>query len=1189
MESMLDNIDIDNNDYSSDYASRPTIIGEIKRKIFTKTFASKWANLKLFLKEKKSLELSVKLRKKNTIDQFSSKCQEIFQKKVEINLITKKNRQMFKSFNNDSEGLIIDNNIYYINQKISKMKIFDASKAFEYKSNAMKDFLFAFRNNNRLMLYLIECAHNYQYEDLVSFLCHFFYENFYIESTEQEEMLYIIYLLLEKEIDSLFTPSVSTFLEQSFISKFLTEMGTRYEIKLYIDIILNDLIKQIEEKNITYNSMNILSNQSKNEEGVFYDMTEEDGFYFDSKGKNEIKNKKRNDSIVHKNDFKLEDNLIAQPMKKMKQSVFLSNESNLTFKGSTISILDIKNNSNYASNIPLKKEINQDLFNNINERFIRNKLKIEKDEIMKQFYIRQLRKIQASKNSDLFNGNKYYNILKKEEKIFKSSVDEFNNGYFLIIEFINHLLTNLENNTIVPYAIKVICLFINTLLKKRFKNITKIQCNILICQYLFDKLIFPVLQNPDINDIGKDIIISLNTRKTLLDIYDVCKKLVRGELFNIYDRPYFVIFNKYIINNYPRINDIIEKIIHVKAPEKLMKLSEQLNEDFNLDKLNRKDNDINYDYFLENKNDFMQHKSICFSIKDLSLLYHIVKGNKEPFTEITKTFEELSSYMEKLENDKSIENNFYVITSDEYTAEVNELFNHEESKLTLSKVKNIENIIINIKSCIEYVINNVEIFQSWKWVNDNWDTYRTFQFIHTYLTTYNLDSRNYLKNQEEVIPLSWYSLYIINNLKKLKGTTYAMNDYQILYDILESEATYRLKKLRKLNNFLTINVSTKFILIDHKIKILNQELENVKKTQLNIKTVQFIENTKIKVCLTTVNDLYEISKYIQNFYDHFDTDSDNKFVLVTRNKKNNCVHKTKMDNRYYQKEKAFIKKMHCKNINQFCLHFAEYYKNIFKDIINKKNQNFTNTNIKMKYKQSSAKEVLEIYMNHLKELIEESDIFNNDESMKNTREKEKQNSLYKIRNYILKNIYIKIFENEINDEDKTFRMICKKLAWIKPENFKIPEGVFSSTLLKKAEYHIKKMDNSSTPEVILNQFGLGVQLINSMLFFMNNRKKEENTEPDELLWPIFYLVINSKPKRMIFNINFINYFIEKNQLLGNNGYNLIQAQSSAVFIQNLTGQQIKMDEEEFNKRCNDCINIKNYNKNKSINDDSDWE
>jgi len=159
-----------------------------------------------------------------------------------------------------------------------------------------------------------------------------------------------------------------------------------------------------------------------------------------------------------------------------------------------------------------------------------------------------------------------------------------------------------------------------------------------------------------------DMIISFNTRKTLSNIYDVCKKLVRGELFSINDRDYFVIFNKFIINNYPRINDIIEKIIHVKSPEKLIELSKEFysSEEFYLDilNLNRKDEDINYDYFKENKNDFMQHKSICFSIKDLFLLYHIVESNKERFEDIKKNYEEISN-IKDMENDSSLENNYF--------------------------------------------------------------------------------------------------------------------------------------------------------------------------------------------------------------------------------------------------------------------------------------------------------------------------------------------------------------------------------------------------------------------------------------------------------------------------------------------------------------------------------------------------
>ena len=344
-------LDYENDDNFYKYPMRPTLIMKRKKKIFNKTYKSKWANLKLYLKERKSLESSVKLRKKNTIDQFFSKCQEIYKKKVQIHLITKKNRQMFQSFNSTNDYTIQD-----ISKKVSKIKILNAYQELEQYSNDLKNFLFAFRTNNELMLRLIECANLDQYEILVPFLCHFFYENFYTESNEQEEILYIIYLLLEKEIDSLFTPSVSTFLEQSFISNFLTEMGNRYEIKHYIDIILNKLIMEIEETNMTimeieetnmtYNSMNILSNQLKKTEGVFYDMYEEDGFNYGYsynnlyEKKNETISKNMYDNITN---HKFEDKFSRiYTDNKIKRSV-ITPMPNFKKNISTISIDDLKN------------------------------------------------------------------------------------------------------------------------------------------------------------------------------------------------------------------------------------------------------------------------------------------------------------------------------------------------------------------------------------------------------------------------------------------------------------------------------------------------------------------------------------------------------------------------------------------------------------------------------------------------------------------------------------------------------------------------------------------------------------------------------------------------------------------------------------------------------------------------------
>ena len=84
-------------------------------------------------------------------------------------------------------------------------------------------------------------------DDLVNLLCHFFYDNILIQNPEREEILHIIYLLLEKEIANLKTPSVSSFLDGSFIGKLLKSLTRRQEIKQYLSMILGDLILQMEK------------------------------------------------------------------------------------------------------------------------------------------------------------------------------------------------------------------------------------------------------------------------------------------------------------------------------------------------------------------------------------------------------------------------------------------------------------------------------------------------------------------------------------------------------------------------------------------------------------------------------------------------------------------------------------------------------------------------------------------------------------------------------------------------------------------------------------------------------------------------------------------------------------------------------------------------------------------------------
>jgi hypothetical protein len=107
-------------------------------------------------------------------------------------------------------------------------------------------------------------------EDLVNFLGHFYFDNILIQKPEKDEVLPIIFLLMEKEVESLNTPSVSSFLDRSFLGRFLKSLTRRQDIKSYLAMTLGDLIMQME--NSTENFLEVDPNRIyqhiKKEKGV---------------------------------------------------------------------------------------------------------------------------------------------------------------------------------------------------------------------------------------------------------------------------------------------------------------------------------------------------------------------------------------------------------------------------------------------------------------------------------------------------------------------------------------------------------------------------------------------------------------------------------------------------------------------------------------------------------------------------------------------------------------------------------------------------------------------------------------------------------------------------------------------------------------------------------------------------------
>ena len=132
------------------------------------------------------------------------------------------------------------------NKKIKYEVIQNAYDLFPQCNDNVGKLLFNFRNNNELILKLIEKCPKESYEILSNLLCNNFYVNIFSSAFLNENLLTLIYLLLEKEIDKLQDKKKSfySFLDSSgsFIAVLLKYLSRRDEVKNYLENVLKKFL-----------------------------------------------------------------------------------------------------------------------------------------------------------------------------------------------------------------------------------------------------------------------------------------------------------------------------------------------------------------------------------------------------------------------------------------------------------------------------------------------------------------------------------------------------------------------------------------------------------------------------------------------------------------------------------------------------------------------------------------------------------------------------------------------------------------------------------------------------------------------------------------------------------------------------------------------------------------------------------
>ena len=195
---------------------------------------NKLKKLQMALKEEVALNDIYFENRDNLLKKIETKCYEYFQKRMSIQEIYD------HSFQSLTSGVPSKKITYIVSDKPQN----ELPQCFD----PLYKLMFYFRESNELTLKLIEKCPKEHFYQLANFICNYFYVNIFSSTFLNENLLTLIYLLLEKEVDKLQSENnVTSFLDypRSFIADALRCLSRRDEVKTYLEKILKKLLTRM--------------------------------------------------------------------------------------------------------------------------------------------------------------------------------------------------------------------------------------------------------------------------------------------------------------------------------------------------------------------------------------------------------------------------------------------------------------------------------------------------------------------------------------------------------------------------------------------------------------------------------------------------------------------------------------------------------------------------------------------------------------------------------------------------------------------------------------------------------------------------------------------------------------------------------------------------------------------------------
>ena len=962
-------------------------------------------------------------------------------------------------------------------------------------------------------------------KDVKNYLAHFFTNNFYenilSNNNKEEQLLYIITSLLKKEINNL-NIEEKNFNVNNIENKFLNntpcgfifeEFCHKKEIQSFFKMIILDLIEKLE---LSYPSQEIVFNPDQIRDIILLAKKEEE---------------KEKKVIIKKE----EKNIFGKKDKNLEEQFKLFNEK-------------------YQFGLQkeeLEKKINQeDIKQNKNMiNYINNKI----SECSNNPFLFSTEILLENINFTNMNVDDQFKFEDTERKtLSKDILSIYQQSFFLTINMIDKLFENLLSNIhLLPYSIKCINKIISLLIKKKYPNLFEYEINIFTAKFFFNKLFFPIFMNPAISALINDFIISDNTIFNISTIITIINKFISGEFYeDIKEEGIYTPFNWYFLNKMPILLDFFEKASDVKLPNFIQKI---------IDDEKDIENDYEFDYFEENKEEIVFMENICFSFDDFYYLFENMKNNKDIIFKnknlknkrVEKALEKLIknvnkieklkkkiekiSYFENLNNenktikkdnslDKEKDNkqklNFFLISQLLINKKYSNLLNMKKNK-EYFYIKEIKNSDINLNNTIKaknFICALLYNFHSLDKINlDNinkikLNTLNTIKELKKYVKTSDLLN-------DEKIPSNWYINSIIEYLKKLPENL-VENDYNELFNQLENDINSSIKSL----NFEDIS-----LFID-KIKLVKRSslfYEKAKKIMIDIDLNQHVQSILEKEPIPV-----EI-KFRYN-------DKEKKFNITPYNG-DNVKEKLAFFSKYFYS----YEKMICQTIKQFT--------DIFPNII--KYNELQDLNVFKIIEELKIPQKLNDYFEYIGKHIKKLEIGN---------EKEFNNIQIKIYDYVMEKLYDKLFPDDPDEIDLLVFQNCVKSSWVELKNLvKGKNDYILENFLPDTIKNFEQINKEKSPRKKLKCVEQIFKCINYLALL--NGDIIEGT--DDSLPILNFAFIKARPFLIYSNCQYIKLFLgdKKNKV---EGHQLSQLLGICMQVSEFSAKSVfDVTEEEFNKNC----------------------